>query len=227
MTANVKKQAVKLRKEGKTYSEIIKILGINIPKSTISYWCGSIRLPADYPQKIREINLSVLNKARTYAVRAKHIVRLDEIKSIHEENFHLIKLLDNKDVAKIALAMLYLGEGMKNRKRGSLMLGNSDPTTICLFLGLLRKVYGIDERKFRCTLQCRADQDVRGLEKFWSNVTKIPLNQFYKAQVDRRTVGKPSKKADYKGVCRIDYFSAKTFAELLEIPQILHKGPVV
>ena len=119
--------------------------------------------------------------------------------------------------------MLYLGEGAKNQ-RGSLMFGNSDPFIISLFLYLLRYCYNIDESKFRCTLQCRADQNSRKLEKFWFQITKIPLSQFYKARIDPRTIGKPSKKLEYKGVCRIDYFSAEIFTELTQIANIVHEG---
>jgi len=223
MNKDLKKEAVRLRMDGKTYTEIRNQLG-GVSKGTLSYWFKDIVLPADYSQKARENNLLVLSKARICAVEAKKAIRLNEIKSIFKENVCLREDLKNKNTGKIALVMLYLGEGMKNRKNGAMMLGNSDPITVSLFMHLLRSTYEINESKFRCTLQCRADQDIKGLEFFWSNVTKVPLSQFYKAQVDPRTVGKPSKKPDYKGVCRIDYFSAKIFAELLEIPQILYKG---
>jgi hypothetical protein len=134
------------------------------------------------------------------------------------------ELIQQRDIAKIALAMLYLGEGSKCTK-GSLMFGNSNPGIIRLFLNLLRSCYNIDEKKFRCTLQCRADQNIKKLEKFWSQTTGVPPNQFYQARIDKRTIGKPSKKPDYKGVCRIDYFSADIFNELLQIVKIIQTGP--
>jgi hypothetical protein len=126
---------------------------------------------------------------------------------------------------KVVLTALYLGEGSKTRK-GSLAFGNSDPYIISLFLNLLRKCYKIDEKKFRCTIQCRADQNIKNLEEFWTSVTKIPLVQFYKARIDPRTIGKPSKKLDYKGVCRIDCFSGEIYLELMQIPKIIYKGLV-
>ena len=73
--------------------------------------------------------------------------------------------------------------------------------------------------------QCRADQDIKKLEKFWSKITKIPPSQFYKARIDKRTIGKKTLKLEYKGVCRIDYFSADIFTELMKLPRILHMGP--
>ena len=88
---------------------------------------------------------------------------------------------------------------------------------------LLRFCYNIDEKKFRCTLQCRVDQNIPKLEKFWGEITKIPLSQFYKARIDPRTIGKTSKNIDYKGVCRIDYFSADIFLDLMQIPKTIYK----
>jgi len=87
----------------------------------------------------------------------------------------------------------------------------------------MRKCYTIDEKKFRCTVLCRADQDTKALEKFWLKITKIPSSQFYKTRMDPRTAGKPSRKLDYKGVCVIDYFSADIFLDLMQIPKTIHQ----
>lgn len=48
-------------------------------------------------------------------------------------------------------------------------------------------------------MQCRADQNIEDLEKYWLSKVKIPREQFYKAQVDHRTIGKPTKKRIIKG----------------------------
>ena len=218
----IKEKAIKLRKQGKTYSEIQKSLRIVIPKSTLSGWCSKVELPKEYQDKIREINLNNARKGREVALIVNRRKREEYLKSVADRNKHLAKALKNKDIAKIALAMLYLGEGGKNQ-RGSLLFGNSDPFIISLFLYLLRYCYNIDESKFRCTLMCRADQNTKKLEKFWSNITKIPLSQFYKPQKDARTIGKPTKRKDYKGVCKIDYFSSDLYTELMMIPKIVYR----
>ena len=61
--------------------------------------------------------------------------------------------------------------------------------------------------------------DIKKLEKFWSETTRIPLSQFYGARVDKRTLGRVSEKREYKGVCRIDYFSSAVDLELKRIAQ--------
>jgi len=220
----LKEKVTKLRKQGKTYSEINQSLKMQIPKSTLSGWCNNISLPMNFKRKIQEYNKFNLDKARKVALAVNRIKREKYLQSVMSRNKHLKGALNNKNTAKIALVMLYLGEGSKTQ-RGSLMLGSSDPFIVSLFLRLLRYCYKIDESKFRCTLQCRADQDIKKLEKFWSGVTKIPLPQFYKARIDPRTIGKPSRNLNYKGVCRIDYFSAELLIEFKQIPEIIHKGP--
>jgi len=164
--------------------------------------------------------LSNINKARATALVANKIKREKYLANLYRQNLHLKHALKNKNIAKIALTALYISEGSKNPK-GVLTFGNSNPLIINLFLKLLRLIYNIDDNKFRCTLQCRADQDIRQLEQFWSDLTKIPLNKFYKVQIDPRTVGKKTRKKDYKGVCRINYFSADIYNELFVIEKII------
>jgi len=219
----LRKKATILRRRGKTFSEIKQELNILIPKSTLSYWCQKVKLPRWYIPKIKKLNERNLSKAQKIAWRVNKEKREKFLREIDQKNRHLINLLNNKDVSKISLAMLYLAEGSKTTK-GSLMFGNSDPLIIRLFMGFLRQCYRVDEKKLRCTLQCRADQNIKKLEKFWSKITKIPLSQFYKARIDPRTIGKPSRKPDYKGVCRIDYFSANTDLELKRIAKIIDEN---
>lgn len=220
---NIKSEVIALRKIGKTYTEIQQILDIKIPKSTLSYWCSNITLSSNSRKRINQIIRNNITKSRIKALEANRIKRKNYIENLKKKNIHLGEVIRSKDAAKIALAMLYLGEGSKCQK-GSLMFGNSDPKIISLFLYLLRYCYNINEDKFRCTLQCRADQDIKVLEKYWLIITKIPSNQFYKARVDPRTIGKSSKKKDYKGVCRIDYFSAEIYIELRQIVEIICVG---
>lgn len=216
-----KAKVILLRKSGKTYGEIIKVIGQNIPKSTLSDWCKKIYLNSNQ-KKI--IDKTVKNNCRK-GMEAARIINKERrkkyLESIAERNKHLSKILDNIDVCKVVLSILYLGEGTKKINRGSLRFGNSDPFVISLFLNLIRKCYKIDETKFRCTVLCRADQNIVKLEKFWKKITNIPKSQFYKTRIDPRTIGKPTKKTDYKGVCVIDYFSADIFLDLMQIPKTI------
>lgn len=218
-----KTSAIKLRKAGKTYGEIVRALGENIPKSTLSTWFKKIYLNISEKKIIDEKIIESSKRGMEVARIINKEKREKYLQSIIIRNKHLPKIFNNIDVKKIALSMLYRGEGTKGLDRGSLRFGNSDPFVIDLFLNLIKKCYTIDEKKFRCTVLCRADQNTKELEKFWAKITKIPKTQFYKTRIDARTIGKPTKKSDYKGVCVIDYFSADIFLDLMQIPKTIYK----
>lgn len=144
---------------------------------------------------------------------ARKLLREERLNRFIATSKVLSRLLEDKNVAKLSLVLLYLAEGSKNR-HGSLVFGNSDPGIISLFMHLIRECYSVDETRFRCTVQCRSGQNTNELGKFWSGITKIPPDQFYKARVDPRTLGKPLLHPEYRGVCRVDYFSANVYNEL-------------
>ncbi|MFC1788033.1 hypothetical protein ACFLZY_02330 [Patescibacteria group bacterium] len=223
MNHEIRQQVTELRKQGYTYSEIQKEVGI-LPKSTLSYWCKDIRIPDEILQQKIKRNKEKLKLAREKALKSNENKRDKYLAELVKRTEYFAQTMNNNDVAKIALAMLYLGEGSKNPKRGCVCLGNSDPKVIQIFLDLLRYCYIINESKFRCTIQCRDDQNEDDLMKFWHKITNVPYSQFYQTQKDPRTKGKPSKKPNYKGVCRIDYFCADIFYELMYIIDAISKG---
>lgn len=221
---SLRQQATGLRQKGKTYSEIENLLQTNIPKSTLAYWCRDVSLPKSYHAKVQRLNKLNFAKAQKISSRNRREKREAFFKDVDIKNKDLLlSFSKNNHARKITLAILYLGEGSKTA-RGYLMFGNSDPAVVSMFVNLLRECYKLDERKFRCTVQCRADQDIKKLERFWSKTTKIPPQQFYKARVDKRTLGQISEKIDYRGVCRIDYFSSAIDLELKRIAQQMLKS---
>ena len=136
----------------------------------------------------------------------------------------LAERVKDKEIAKIALAMLCLGEASKYhpKSRSPFSLGSSDPRIIVIFLRLLRQCFDYQIEKTRATVQCRADQDTNILQKYWEDVTKLPARLFYKPLIDHRTFGKPTKNKDYKGVLRIDYFDRRVQLELESLAQLVY-----
>lgn len=126
--------------------------------------------------------------------------------------------------------MLYLGEGAKLKSHRGLMLGSSDPRIIRLHIKLLAACYRIAREKLKCRISYRADQDLNTLQKYWSEITGIPLETFYKSKPDPRTIGKPTKCLDYKGVCVVMCSGTSIQLELDIITDIilesLSEGPI-
>ncbi len=212
----------RLRSRGKTYGEINSHLELKIPKSTLSFWCQNVSLPPKYAGRIKRLNFNSFEKARRIAVEMNRIKREEFLDKIEATNLPIARDITNRNSAKIALAMLCLGEASKSGTGSSFYLGSSNPKIITLFIELLKYCFNFQMEKVRCTVQCRADQDITSLEKHWQMVSGIPKKQFYKSRVDPRTFGKPTKKTEYMGVLKVDYFDRKIQLELESLSNLVY-----
>lgn len=212
-----------LRHKGKTYGEINNLLKINLAKSTLHWICRNTSLPKTYTEKITKLNIQNLGIARATAAIVRKIKKDELLRQLRLTNLPIAKKINDKNTAKIALAMLCLGEASKSHRGSVFCLGNTDHRIIELFLRLLDICFDdFDINKIRCTIMCRADQNINSLEKYWLNITKIPKTQFYKTTIDPRTIGKPTKQKEYKGVLRVDYFDFKTQLDLESLAQLTY-----
>jgi hypothetical protein len=84
--------------------------------------------------------------------------------------------------------------------------------------------FTLDGSKFRVEILCRADQNLKALVDYWQKITNLDRSLFYKPRIDKRTIGKKTKKKDYKGVCVIDYFDTGIQLELQLLGESLIRG---
>lgn len=224
MDKTVKKQVRRLRSKGKTYSEIQDLLKVSLSKSTLSGWCKDVALPKWYKQKIYRLNQENYKKARKLAWAANKTKRERFLQELLNDIKPLQEKIKDREVLKMILAILYLGEGTKWKGHSGLVLGSSDPNIILLYIKLLELCYGIDREKMKCRISYRADQNIKSLERYWSRITSIPLTNFYKTKPDPRTIGKPTKKKEYKGVCVVMCAGSHIQLELEAIPKLILKG---
>ncbi len=192
-----------LRSAGLTYREINDSLGMQIPKSTISYLCRDIDPGNGYRERMQLETTQRLAFVRELAKKKNNEIFENKLTALRSGVSNTDLLMQDIGVAKIALAMLYLGEGSKWKSRRGPALGSSDHRIIRTYLHLLYSCYGVQKPTVRCRIQHRADQDHAELLAYWQKVTELPESQFYKGYIDRRTIGKPTKKTDYRGVCTI------------------------
>ncbi len=205
----LKSEARSLREQGHTYREIRTLLHQNIPKGTLSYWFRNISMPEDYYQRIKWLGKECILKAQL--VNKQMLEK--RLGSLREKNLDLAKAID-LSVGKLLLATLYWCEGAKYPVTQCIKFGSADPKMIKLFVSLLRMCYQVNESKFRLILQCRSDQNQIELSQFWEDISNIPLSQQYRPRIDRRSIGKPTKKPNYKGVCVVEYFDSNLQCEL-------------
>lgn len=220
-SVEVKHTVRKLRQAGHTYSEIQIIIGYKIPKSTLSYMCRDILLTNEQRARIESIMRQQLAEKRKKALIANRRIFDNKLLGYKKANSGLAEFIQDRQAKLIALSMLYLGEGTKWKSNRSLSLGSSDPQILNLYIDLLRECYEIPASALKCRVQHRADQNSNELVDFWSKSTGVPLKNFYPSYVDKRTVGKPTKKTDYKGVCVISGGGTAIQLELAQIADII------
>lgn len=123
-----------------------------------------------------------------------------------------LTIRDNK--LKIAGLMLYCGEGVKVGD-DTVDIANCDQRIIQLFLKMLRKLYGIREKKLRILLYCYANQNIKELINYWSKITGIKNDQFYKPYVRQDFLESKKNKMPY-GLVHVRY-SDKRLVSLIKL----------
>jgi hypothetical protein len=101
----------------------------------------------------------------------------------------------------IAALMLYYGEGAKTQN--TVDFANSDEYTLALFLKFLRTICRVDENRLKFYLYCFADQDCKGLIRYWSGRLSVNASSFTKPYI--RTSNTGLKRLMPHGVLHIRY----------------------
>lgn len=219
----IKQRARDLRHQGWSIGEISLRLGI--PKSTALGWVRDICLSEKQKERIKQKIIVSGAIGRPLAVKANR-EKIEKWKEgIREQVKHFgAYAFNNPEVGKLICGLLYLCEGAKYPSTRGLIFVNSDPAVICCFLNLLRRFFYIKEEKLRCRVLYRWDQESKKLKRYWSNITGIPLKQFFKNKPDIRTKGKPTRKTNYKGVCGIQYSDTSLQFSLQSIGEVIIKN---
>jgi transposase-like protein len=204
---HLKPEIISLRKLGKSYSEIRKIY--SIPKSTLSDWLKEIKMD---PKIKTELETRTYEKLKEEA--KKKMEKALKVRQTTENQSKMeIKEITNKELKLIGTA-LFWAEGSK-RERQHLRFANSDPELIKVFLKFCRKVCKIPEEKIKARIHLYPGMDVQKAMKFWSEVTGIPPENFYKpqVQVSRASKRKRGKKLPF-GTLHLVCGNTETFCKV-------------
>ncbi len=208
----LRRQAEKLRDDGKSYQDISRELGV--AKSTLSYWFNTTSHYLDTSEK----QLEHLKRARILALEAiqdkQTKKRLDLEKSVTLD--FSARDINSLFTKKIALSMLYWAEGTKHKRAGGLTFTNTDPMLIKTFVSLLKTVFDIDLSKIRLRLAIHSYHNEKECKIFWSNLTGIELDQFNKTYLKPRSLTKKFRQ-NFMGICFVYYPNGGIRKEILEI----------
>lgn len=217
-----KNQALKLRLNGKSYSEITKLLGA--PKSTLSGWFFNLELSGKVKNKIfertRQKSLEGLlkrNKNQTTLARKRKL-------EIQTEATREIKNISQQNLLFIG-ASLYWAEGYKRPivKNGRevthhpVSLTNSDPELIKIYLRFLREICSVPEDRINADIRIFEHQNEDYLLNFWSKITGIKKEKFGKVYygISKSSLNKrPFNRLQY-GTIQIRVNNTKLFHRIM------------
>jgi hypothetical protein len=184
--------AISLRKQGKTYGEIIKLL--KVPKSTVCSWLKNVKLSKFLKEQILERsrekwrkNIMVYNKV--YAkIRSREATEIRE--GFQEKASREIKELSKRDLKLIGAALYWAEGNIKNRNR--LQFGNSNPLMIKTAMRFFRDICNIQDERITARVHIYPGIDYRKALNFWSKLTNLSKKNFKppQVQVSRASKGK-------------------------------------
>ena len=181
-----RQKVIILRKNGKTYSEIKRELGI--PKSTLSNWLSKYPLTRDQLKAIEKTSKRNKEVGVEKCRMTKRKKREKRLREIYIKEKSKLLPLTKREIYLIGL-FLYWGEGLKDIK-GALSLSNTDPSVIKFYLYWLVKNLGIPKKKIKVGIHLYVDMDVEESLNYWSRELQLSRNQFSKPYI------KKTKKAD-------------------------------
>jgi len=197
MKKDKKIQAIELRKQKKSYSEIAHLLEVS--KSTVSYWFKDV----DWSRSIKEQLI-----ARSQKISKERLIRLNELKvekwkkiykdAEKEAIEEFGKLKDN--ILFSAGLSLYWGEGDKNFANGQVRVSNVDCGLLYVFNVFLQKICEVNIEKIRAYVLLYPDLENEKCLKYWSKNIEISEDKFFKSVMIH---GRHKSRKLSHGVCSI------------------------
>ena len=198
-----KANAIALRKQGKTYSDILR--AVPVAKSTLGIWLKEAKLSKAENQKFTEEK----RLASLRGGQAKKKQRIEKQNSIFAKARSDISALSERDLFLIGVIM-YWAEGAKEKEYhpgSQLQFSNMDPKMIQVFLSWLSRVCKINKNMliFNIFLHQTHRNRVEEVREYWSKITSFPVKIFgtiywknNKLKTNRRNIAEK-----YHGVLKI------------------------
>jgi len=199
-----KNTAIELRKQGKTYSEILSI--VSVAKSTLSLWLNSVNLSNKQKQKITEKKLNCAKRGG----EARKVQRITKQNSIFAKTKAEITELSYEKLFLIGV-VLYWAEGLKEKEQrpgSQFEFSNMDPRMIRVMLIWLFKVCKIDKNMlvFNIFLHQSHKNRVEEVKKYWAQVTGFSVDNFSKIYWKKNKIANTKRKNtgdNYHGLLKV------------------------
>ena len=172
-----KLQARKLRRIGKSIGEIASELEVS--KSSASLLCSDIDLTPEQIAHLIKREGDGAAKGRQMAARLKKAERKQRMSQFCDIGRRKIGQLTERELLLVG-ASLYWAEG--NKKQRVVVFANSDPDMIKIFLKWLQVCNNVTKDRLSSYVGINQAHKKRIclVEKYWSELTGIPLDNFTK-----------------------------------------------
>ena len=199
-----KLQAQEFRRKGWSISEIAKKLNMH-KGGSISKWCQDIVLTKEQIERLVAKQESGSYRGRIIATEKIRKQRLREVELLRREGLKEVGKLNKRDLFITGVAM-YWSEGYTYSGGEQVGFTNSDPRMILFILEWLEKICGVSKNNI--SLQVKINKihknRIKKVEYYWSNLTKIPPDQFNKTVLIKSKVKKVYSNPDsHYGTLRI------------------------
>jgi len=162
-------KAVKLRKQGLSYSEILK--QVPVAKSTLSLWLRAVGLSKQQYQRLTDKKLAAMKRGWE-RVHEKRMERWKKIRSAAEKEVHTL----TKNERWLLGIALYWAEGAKEaeyRSSTPIKFSNSDPAMLLIFKNWLKEFSELPMKNIRYELYIHERADWKSARTFWASKLKI------------------------------------------------------
>lgn len=168
-----RKEARRLRKQGKSVKEIAKMVGVST--STVSRWTKDIVLTDEQIENLRQ-QQKQWGKQNKGAQKNKETARLQRAKFQHAGRLKA----QEQDILHMQGCLLYWAEGTKDRNR--LEFVNADNNMMSLYLQFLVKSLEVSISDIIVRIHCHETdiERIGEIQSYWSNLLGIPLSNFGK-----------------------------------------------
>lgn len=193
-----KRRVVELRRQGKSYSEIRKI--IKVSKSSLSLWLKDIVLTDEQVSGLKTKKVQAVERYKA-SMKEKRKVRLDQY---YKDQLKRWMPLSNREMFLAGL-FLYWGEGNKV-SNNVISIANTDPDVIKFTILWFKKCLGFSEDKIHIRLHLYNDMNIKLETDYWSKVLNIKSSQFSKPYIKKSMVGQVNQKGFGHGTCTVSVF---------------------
>jgi len=182
-----RERAIRLRLQGKSYSEIKEVLGVG--KGTLSVWLQAYPLSKERLHELQGGNHARIERFRNTMLRKRE----DRQHRVYEQIRQGIGNMNRRELYLAGL-FLYWAEGTK-MTRYTVALTNTDPSMLRFFISWLLSL-GVSQSELRARVHLYSDMDVEKQTRFWAKELGLSRKVF------RNTYVKSSdsnKRKNYKG----------------------------